>query len=102
MVWCAVETPHFEERQAQAAEALEQAVEGGLIGDWPEQQRCPVAVAGEREAGEGGGPALVQVSLHADAIVLHPPLASPFPRGEPRVLKCRIARMALAVGSRKE
>ena len=84
VVWCAVETPHFEERQAQAAEALEQAVEGGLIGDWPEQQRRAVAVAGEREAGEVGGPALVEMPLHADAIVLHPPLASRLLRGEPR------------------
>jgi len=58
-----------DQRQAQVAHPLEQAVQGGLVDDGAVDGGGAVAAGGEGQPVEPGGPAVVEVSLEADFVV---------------------------------
>ena len=63
-----VEADDRDQRQAGVADLLEQAVEGGLVGDRAPEDRRTVALVAEAQAVEPGGPAAVEVALEADLV----------------------------------
>jgi hypothetical protein len=63
--WCA----DRDQRHAEVGEAAQRAVQSGLV-DHAVEDGAAVGGAGEREAVEARGPAVGQVSLDADPVVL--------------------------------
>src|SRR5690349_9772263 len=57
-----------EQRQAKVAHLLQQPVQRSLVGDWTSEAGRAVAVEGEAEAVEPGGPAGSKVPFKADFV----------------------------------
>src|ERR671933_488878 len=57
-----------DEREAEVADLAEQAVECGLVGDRAVENGGAVGLSGQGHAVEPGGPAVGEVSFHADLV----------------------------------
>ena len=57
-----------DEREAQVADLLEQAVQRGLVDDRAVQDGGAVGLVGEAQPVEPGGPPVVEVALEADLV----------------------------------
>src|SRR5437764_6420679 len=57
----------FQQGQAQVADGVQDAMQGGLINDLPDQQRLVRLPPAQRESAQEGFPLLSQLALHPNA-----------------------------------
>ena len=57
-----------EQGQAQIAQLFEQAIQRGLVCDWPGQQRVAVVFKGDHQAVKAIGPAWIQMAFDPELI----------------------------------
>src|SRR5437588_9787324 len=62
------QTQHFQEGQAQVADGVQEAVQGGLIHDLPAQDGLVRLLPAQAESAEPGRPLRPQAALHANAV----------------------------------
>ena len=86
-----VEVGDREQGQTQVADPLEEAVEGCLVGDRSADDGGPVALVGDGQAVEPGGPARVEVTAQPDLVA--PGFPRP-PRAGRRSLMPLLVRVA--------
>jgi hypothetical protein len=59
------------QRQSDVAKPLQEAMKGGLVGNWAADDSGAVALSREAEAVEPGGPTRVEMSLDSDLVFAH-------------------------------
>src|SRR6266566_2894001 len=62
------QTQHFQEGQAQVADAVQEAMQGGLIDDLPDQDGLIRLLPAQAESAEPGRPLRPQLALHANTV----------------------------------